>query len=202
MASFFTSDEHYFHKNVIRLCGRPFESMEEMHEELISRHNFKVGVRDTVYHLGDFVWSPAHLRSILERLNGRHILIKGNHDQCHSCHKKHEKMSQRYLDSGFFSLYEETFYTIGGRLCKLNHFPYYNEDATEHYEMRYKDWRPIKGPEQVLLRGHSHSKSHEKVKWHGGKLMIDVGVDGNNYYPYSKEELEELIRVSLNERPV
>lgn len=33
--TFFTSDLHLGHRNIIRLCGRPFASLEEMDEALI-----------------------------------------------------------------------------------------------------------------------------------------------------------------------
>jgi calcineurin-like phosphoesterase family protein len=35
--TFFTSDQHLGHRNIIRLCSRPFASIEEMDETLISR---------------------------------------------------------------------------------------------------------------------------------------------------------------------
>ena len=37
--TFFTSDLHLGHRNIIRLCGRPFASLEEMDETLIRRWN-------------------------------------------------------------------------------------------------------------------------------------------------------------------
>jgi calcineurin-like phosphoesterase family protein len=53
---FFTSDTHFGHANIIKYCGRPFASVEEMNRELIARWNAVVGPRDTVYHLGDRAW--------------------------------------------------------------------------------------------------------------------------------------------------
>lgn len=52
---FFTSDQHYGHKNVITYCNRPFTSVEEMNDKLVEFHNQTVTKKDDlVYHLGDF----------------------------------------------------------------------------------------------------------------------------------------------------
>lgn len=50
---YFTSDLHLGHENVIKLCNRPFDSIEEMDEALIRNWNRKVTNGDTVYVLGD-----------------------------------------------------------------------------------------------------------------------------------------------------
>lgn len=80
MSLFFTSDEHYGHANVIGLCGRPFADVNEMNEVLVERHNAVVGPSDNVWHLGDFVFDDRQLAATLKRLNGRHRLVAGNHD--------------------------------------------------------------------------------------------------------------------------
>lgn len=52
---YFTSDLHLGHENVIKLCNRPFDSIEEMDEALIRNWNRKVTNGDTVYVLGDLI---------------------------------------------------------------------------------------------------------------------------------------------------
>lgn len=42
---FFTSDLHFGHENVLSFDNRPFETVEEMDDELIKRWNDKVGNR-------------------------------------------------------------------------------------------------------------------------------------------------------------
>lgn len=81
---FFTSDEHYGHASIIQFCHRPFSNVEEMTEGLIANHNAVVGLNDVTYHLGDLFWrrvSIPEANQIMDRLNGKHYLILGNHDE-------------------------------------------------------------------------------------------------------------------------
>lgn len=79
---FVVSDTHFDHKNIIKYCGRPFNSVEEMNEALVKNWNKEVKPEDLVLILGDvaygrFSQGPSYW---LNRLNGKKILIKANHD--------------------------------------------------------------------------------------------------------------------------
>jgi calcineurin-like phosphoesterase family protein len=82
---FLTSDTHFGHANICKFHNfdgtktRPWDSVEEMDEEMVKRWNETVGPKDKVYHLGDVVINRKAM-SILDRLNGDKVLIKGNHD--------------------------------------------------------------------------------------------------------------------------
>jgi calcineurin-like phosphoesterase family protein len=58
---------------------RPWDTPEEMDEELIKRFNDTVRPNDKVYFLGDVVINRRCLPT-LARLNGDKVLIRGNHD--------------------------------------------------------------------------------------------------------------------------
>lgn len=84
---FFGADYHFGHEKVCTtFLGhdgrplRPFSNADEMNEEIVRRHNERVSKKDTTYILGDVVIDPKHLYH-LHRMNGRKILIPGNHDK-------------------------------------------------------------------------------------------------------------------------
>jgi calcineurin-like phosphoesterase family protein len=89
MNTYFTSDTHFGHKNIIKHCSRPWSNMEEQTDGLVQNWNSVVSKKDTVYHLGDFAMFRANAvedrmkeyRSVRARLNGKIHLVKGNHDQ-------------------------------------------------------------------------------------------------------------------------
>ena len=84
--TFLVSDTHFGHVGVCRFTGpdgvtklRPWDSPEEMDEEMVRRWNERVRPNDKVYHLGDVVINRRALPT-MARLNGDKVLIRGNHD--------------------------------------------------------------------------------------------------------------------------
>lgn len=75
MAIFFTSDTHFGSSRTLKYSRRPFKSVSEMDEYMISQWNATVGVDDTVYHLGDFGDG-----AVVQDLSGYIILIYGNYE--------------------------------------------------------------------------------------------------------------------------
>ncbi|HBL49503.1 MAG TPA: hypothetical protein DDZ65_04575 [Firmicutes bacterium] len=79
---YFTADQHFGHANIIKHCNRPFDSVEEMDEYLLTQWNNRVGTNDTVYILGDlFFRNAVSADEYLSRMHGKKHLIKGNHDK-------------------------------------------------------------------------------------------------------------------------
>lgn len=80
-----TADPHFSHKGVTQFLRedgtklRPWDTIEEMDEALVSNWNSVVAPNDRVYVLGDVVINRKALH-IFGRLNGSKVLIKGNHD--------------------------------------------------------------------------------------------------------------------------
>lgn len=181
---FFTSDLHFGHENVIRFDNRPFNTVEEMDEEMIKRWNAKVGKGDIVYVLGDFIWKAAtnEAVSIIRRLNGQIILIKGNHDRfLHNAAAKKALAGIKDYDDICVTLENGT-----TRRCILSHYfiPFYNGH-------RYQ---------AIHLHGHSHftEESAEEVRIttelneKGYDLKIyNVGCMYWNYTPVTLDEILE-----------
>lgn len=119
---FFSSDWHLNHKNIIKYCNRPFSNIEEMRKKIIENHNSLVSNDDMVYHLGDFIFAPKSgivdkIYSTLSKLNGRHILILGNHD---------DSSPKTYLKGGFESVHTSLILPNDNRFI-LNHDPAVSE---------------------------------------------------------------------------
>jgi calcineurin-like phosphoesterase family protein len=83
---FLVSDTHFGHAGVCRFTRndgvtklRPWDDPAEMDEFMVKAWNDRVKPTDKVYHLGDVVINRKAL-SIMSRLNGDKVLIRGNHD--------------------------------------------------------------------------------------------------------------------------
>lgn len=85
MRVFVISDTHFYHKNVIRYCNRPYCTVEEMNWSLINNWNQFINYDDIVIFCGDFCFCRTAEKkevtsALTEQLNGYKIIVKGNHD--------------------------------------------------------------------------------------------------------------------------
>lgn len=188
---YFTSDLHIYHTNVIKYCNRPFNSVEEMNEALVNNWNSVVGLDDVVYCLGDFSMAIRPVEAFTKRLNGIKYLIPGNHDWCHSYHRKsrdsahRSKWIQQYTDWGWIVLPEQTTIELPFGTLNMCHHPY-RFVTGDHHDDKYERWRP-KDDGRWLLCGHVHEK------WKVVENMINVGVDQWNFTPVSLSEVEKIV---------
>lgn len=146
--TFFISDTHFGHENVIKYDNRPFASLEEMEEEMIKRWNSAVGKGDNVYILGDFCWTskPELIVGLLKRLNGNKMLIKGNHDR---------GLDDKKVKNAFGQYIKETDkICINGKNIVMSHYP-------------IASWKKMqrRNPEEnsILLYGHVHMSDEFKL---------------------------------------
>lgn len=165
---FFTSDLHLGHENIIRFCGRPFRDMKHMNERLIANWNERVRYRDTVYHVGDFAFKTGLQGGRLDpfeyedKLNGTIVHILGNHDRNNHLRNSITKAHMRFGKSDWI----------------LQHRPPLEEQLladSEHY-----------GHVNYIV-GHVHEKW--KFRLYNDIVVVNVGVDVNNYYPIKLQEL-------------
>lgn len=169
---YFTSDNHFGHKKIIEYSDRPFDSVEQMDETMIKRWNEKVGLEDEVYHLGDVgLCSQGKLRKILNRLNGKIYLIKGNHETAAlACHQRFE-----WIKDYHELVIEDTDFHKNQQLLVLFHYAMRVWNASH--------WGTFH------LYGHSHGSLEDLAD----SRSFDVGVDCHDFYPLSYEEVKAIM---------
>lgn len=218
----FTSDIHFWHRNVITYCNRPWATVEEMNAGIIERFNALVKPDDEVFCFGDFSlnWQGAEMRKYL---NGTWYLIPGNHDKCHSVmHKNKPEKKQnaftKYEEMGFIICPE--YYSLilsdkevkpmldimeeGKVSAQICHFPFKEDHGNFEQEPRYQKLRPQPSELcQVLLHGHVHNAWKVNYFWSDEQKrfipQINLGVDVWDWKPISESELLEFSKNCLTE---
>jgi calcineurin-like phosphoesterase family protein len=155
------------------LCGRPFFDVGEMNETLIKNWNAWVHKNDEIYILGDFAYKGTGLEaeSIIKRLNGKKYLIKGNHDKFIE-DKNFNKNNFEWIKDYYVLPYKKLKFV-------LFHYPIF-------------EWEGYFG-DAIHLYGHVHNSGNNiqgREKFNIlGKRALNVGVDVNDFYPISIEEI-------------
>ena len=196
METWFTSDHHFGHANIIRFCNRPFWSevhlhpadpdVEAMNEALITYWNETVAPGDVVYYVGDFAMGPKDtVTRVTPRLHGEIHLVTGNHDRCYLGKKGGKKNEKMYFDAGFVTIQSELMFED----YKVNHFPY-DVDFRRNGEDRFSGMRPVREG-HPLIHGHVHDTWPEPVNFD----QINVGIDVWDYRPVNFDTIRELLPV-------
>lgn len=177
---FFTSDIHFFHRNIIDYCNRPWDTVEEMNEGIIRNWNSVVRHDSTVFIIGDLAMGGRSkgplLAKILARLNGNKYLVPGNHDT----------------------------YVLESPEC-LEHITV----LPQLYEIRIPDPDAKKGRQRVVLchyamkvwnrshhgTWHLYGHSHHTMPPDYNIKAFDVGIDGPgyDYKPLSYAQVQNLM---------
>ena len=165
---FFTSDTHFGSERALELSKRPFKDVQDMNRALIRNWNSIVRPNDKVWHLGDF----GDLDQV-KYLNGKINLIFGNYEEDEGKSEGIIKYYDRMKELGF------------------------NDAAIAGFSILNEEWGPLvlahkpsiakKNLDKVggfACYGHIHGR--QKCKSWG----LDVGVDGNNYKPYSLDDIK------------
>lgn len=166
---YFTADLHFDDKNILNYENRPFADVEDMNAQLIKRWNGVVTSNDVIYVLGDF-GAMGREKEILSSLNGRKILVKGNHDV---------SSNEYYRKCGFSEVYGLP--VIFENFWILSHEPIYvNEN------MPYAN-----------LFGHIHNSPLYKTY---SSHHYCVTVERTNYMPISFEEIKKSISENKSDK--
>lgn len=139
MKIFFISDTHFGDERIIRYENRPFEGAAQMGQTIIERWNSRVSDEDIVFHLGDFSsLSREENREILSRLNGKKILVMGNHDSHFSPLQWQEQGF--YLAVDYPIIYREFFMLSHQPMYVCANMPYGNIFGHVHANPSYRDY--------------------------------------------------------------
>lgn len=120
MKTYITSDLHWGHKNIMTFCpvsrARFRNDVDYMNEAMVKEWNDLIEPEDSVYILGDVAFLPAaKATEYMRRLNGRKILVQGNHDR---------KLLQ---DADFRGCFDEIYHYLdvnyNGTKCVMLHYP-------------------------------------------------------------------------------
>jgi calcineurin-like phosphoesterase family protein len=155
-----------------------------MNDTLVNNINELVGQDDILIHLGD--WSFGGFERIEEfrnRIVCRNIhLVLGNHDQ-------HIRNNKGNIQTLFLSALD--YMNLDLRINRSGNIEKYNL-ILMHYPI--SSWDGLsKG--NIHLHGHVHLPPQQRIA--EGRAM-DVGVDGNNYYPISINEIIDI----MDNRPI
>ena len=184
---FFTSDTHFYHKNIIKHCNRPFDNLYYMHKALIEVWNNKVPPEATVFHLGDFAYKSniEMIKELIGSLNGSIHLILGNHDYQNNFNRPSILgLFESTHDHLYIDVEESKKVSQGIFLC---HYPMLSWAHSQQ-----KSWQ---------LFGHIHSGPENTAIDKNLPLkptQYDVGVDNNRYQPISYDEVKTIITKQLN----
>ena len=135
---YFIADTHFGHDAIIRYENRPFKDTKEQEDVLIKNWNEVVQAEDTVYVLGDFGMSDSKEETmrLCNMLNGKKILIMGNHDT---------NEPEWYRNCGFdeairWPILYENFWVLSHEPLYINeNMPYANVYGHVHANPTYKD---------------------------------------------------------------
>lgn len=180
MSLMFTADTHFGSSGIIRYCLRhPLtdeqkslvtsgeeviitpQMIEEHDQFIIDRLNSRLSRSSTLYIIGDFCHGTyEEARKYVNRIKCSRInLIYGNHDHPSIRH-------------AFDEVYDLLSFKHDGKRLFLSHYPCRSWDGSHH-----GSWN---------IYGHVHGNEPPLDNF---TLAIDAGVDPNDYYPISFEQI-------------
>lgn len=178
---FLTSDSHLGHFNICKYCHRPFQSRSEMDQTLIKNWNAVVPEDGIVVHCGDFMLPHnediKEYNKYLNRLNGRVLLLRGNHDLA----------SLDWVSDKLIAVRDQAMIVVDGVKIFAQHYPCAAFNGDYH----------VYGHIHTLADGTCYGIDGDVTKVMR-KNTYDVGVDQNGYTPVSYWQLCDIFRKKMN----
>ena len=182
MAIFIVSDLHLGHSKDFIYGARGFENVEDMNSEIIRRWNRVVGEEDDVFVLGDLVMGSLENVWLLEELNGRIHIVRGNHDVDSRWDFYKELPNVVEVANSFYFSYD-------GYKFYLSHYP--------TITTRADTGKPLKKC-LVNLCGHTHTKDPFE-DW-GIGMIYHCEVDAHDCAPVRLEDIIADLKQKMSDR--
>lgn len=200
MRQYFTADTHFNHEAIIKYCNRPFKDRFQMNEVLVDRINSRVKSDDLLYFLGDWCYKnkDENWKFWKDTINANIIFVQGNHD---IPNKVKTDIVQILLRKSGISInlihdpiYANPYYELN--LCGHVHEKFRFIDFESYYQRLSEnivdDKRWVSKRDWFVNKW----KTADKTK----TFIINVGVDVNNFYPFSFDEIMSIYSVWKNGR--
>jgi len=181
------ADTHFGHTNIllyepIRIQKARMEGYEDFDEFLIDWLNLYINENEEILHLGDVAFKEGY--KLVEKLNGKFTLIKGNHDK-----QKHlnfyKNLGWKIIDTQYFEdtplfKYDKRIYNylkkfgekalnntaclikkIKGKKILFSHYPVFNDNSYD--KIKYKKNQELlqylyqQFSCDINIHGHTHS---------------------------------------------
>lgn len=166
MKTYITSDLHFSHANIKKFCPKTrarYPDVIQMDQMMIQEWNEQVAPEDIVYILGDIAFCGAEQAvAIMQRLNGKKILIEGNHDI--------KLLKDNSFRGCFIEIHQYLRLAYNGQLIIMFHYPIFDHDQAARGS--------------IMLHGHRHGNPHNIP----GRIM-DVGMDSTGKIVMDLDEI-------------
>lgn len=182
--TYYISDLHFGHKNILKYDSRPFADIKAHDEALINLWNAKVTANDDVYVLGDVSWHPLkETVDILKSLEGKKHLIVGNHD---NFFLKEKEFRRCFVEITPYKELEDH-----GKNIVLCHYPIVAFNGSNYGAWHFYGHVHITFEEDMI----QNYRTQMKASYDKELNMLNVGAM-MPYIQYVPRTLEEIININ------
>lgn len=177
-----TSDWHFGHQQSFLWEPRGYNSVEEMNEDIIRKHNEVVGENDIVYFLGDAMLNDNECgKRCIEQLNGNIHMIRGNHDT--NARIEIYKDCKNVVAVGSYA-----------EVIKYKKYHFY----LSHYPTLTSNFDGDRSLKQRVINLCGHSHTDNKFLDMNKGLIYHCDMDAHNCYPVLLDDIIEDIKEVVN----
>ena len=189
-----SSDYHLGHGRINEYANRPFKSPDDANARIIANHNMRIKDDDIFYHVGDFCFKSGpncmKAEDWLKQLNGRKVMIRGNHDN----------------NNSLKTIIDSVYVTFANRSIKMVHKPEHSDPNVDinlvghvHNAWRIRTFRQHYDIIESIVYNKLDKPSDrqdlvtflntQKMNRRSTSVILNVGLDVQKYYPITLDEV-------------